>query len=126
MKDARFLIFSSEWYENLPLAIIEAFACGLPVIASNLGAMKELVEHGRTGLLFRPGDVGDLARTMALAWEQPEYMSRLGDHARAEYEAKYTAAANYRQLMDIYQEVIDERARSARPRRIEAPALPVR
>jgi glycosyltransferase involved in cell wall biosynthesis len=125
MKDARFLVFSSEWYENLPLAIIEAFACGLPVIASNLGAMKELVEHGRTGLLFRPCDVGDLARTMALAWEQPEYMSRLGDQARAEYEAHYTAAANYRQLMDIYQEVIDERSRSATPRRIEAPELPV-
>ncbi len=110
MKGARFVVFPSEWYENLPLVIIEAFACGVPVIASRLGAMQELVEHGETGLLFNPGDVDDLARTMALAWDQPDYMQRLGEHARKEYEAKYTAAANYRQLIDIYEKVIARRA----------------
>jgi glycosyltransferase involved in cell wall biosynthesis len=114
IKGARFVVFPSEWYENLPLVIIEAFACGVPVIASALGAMEEIVQHGRTGLLFRPGDVADLARTMALAWDQPEYMNRLAEHARAEYEAKYTAAANYRQLMQIYQEVIDRRSSTGR------------
>jgi glycosyltransferase involved in cell wall biosynthesis len=113
IKGARFVVFPSEWYENLPLVIIEAFACGVPVIASALGAMKEVVEHGRTGLLFRPGDVDDLARTMALAWEHPEYMDRLAENARAEYEAKYTAAANYRQLMKIYEEVIARRSSPA-------------
>jgi glycosyltransferase involved in cell wall biosynthesis len=125
MKGARFLVFPSEWYENLPLAIIEAFACGVPVIASGLGAMQELVEHGRTGLLFRPGDVDDLARTMELAWERPEYMKRLGDQARAEYEAKYTAAANYRQLMAIYEEAIAQGHRPAETQAIETPGLPV-
>ncbi len=111
MKGARFVVFPSEWYENLPLVIIEAFACGVPVIASRLGAMQELVDHGETGLLFTPGDVDDLARTMALAWDQPDYMQRLGEHARKEYEAKYTAAANYRQLIDIYEKVIARRSR---------------
>ena len=110
MKGARFVVFPSEWYENLPLVIIEAFASGVPVIASNLGAMKEVVEHGRTGLLFQPGDVDDLARTMALAWERPEYMNRLAQEARAEFEAKYTAEVSYRRLMEIYQEVIDRRS----------------
>jgi glycosyltransferase involved in cell wall biosynthesis len=110
IKGARFVVFPSEWYENLPLVIIEAFACGVPVIASALGAMNEVVEHGRTGLLFRPGDVDDLARTMALAWQQPEYLDRIAENARAEYEAKYTAAANYRQLMRIYLEVIAKRS----------------
>jgi glycosyltransferase involved in cell wall biosynthesis len=125
MKGARFLVFPSEWYENLPLAIIEAFACGVPVIASGLGAMQELVDHGRTGLLFRPGDVDDLARTMDLAWERPEYMKRLGDQAREEYEAKYTAAANYRQLMAIYEEAIAQGHRPAETQAIETPGLPV-
>ncbi len=72
---------------------------------------QELVDHGETGLLFTPGDVDDLARTMALAWDQPDYMQRLGEHARKEYEAKYTAAANYRQLIDIYEKVIARRSR---------------
>jgi len=125
MKGARFVVFPSEWYENNPLVIIEAFSCGVPVIASSLGAMQELVEHGRTGLLFRPGDVDDLARTMALAWEQPDFLRRLGENGRAEYEAKYTAAANYRQLIDIYQEVIERRARVTEPLPVEAPEIPV-
>jgi glycosyltransferase involved in cell wall biosynthesis len=125
MKGARFLVFPSQWYENLPLAIIEAFACGVPVIASRLGAMQELVEHGRSGLLFRPGDVDDLARTMGLAWEQGEYMIRLGDQARKEYEAKYTAAANYRQLMSIYEKVIAKRSGLREPVQTEASTLPV-
>jgi glycosyltransferase involved in cell wall biosynthesis len=125
MKGARFLVFPSQWYENLPLAIIEAFACGVPVIASRLGAMEQLVEHGRTGLLFEPGDVDDLARTMALAWEQPDYMARLGDQAREEYEAKYTASANYRQLMEIYQRVIAKRSGIREAQIVAAPELPV-
>jgi len=125
MKGARFLVFPSQWYENLPLAIIEAFACGVPVIASRLGAMEQLVEHGRTGLLFEPGDVDDLARTMALAWEQPDYMARLGDQAREEYEAKYTASANYRQLMEIYQRVIAKRSGIRETQIVAAPELPV-
>jgi glycosyltransferase involved in cell wall biosynthesis len=125
MKGASFLVFPSQWYENLPLAIIEAYACGLPVIASRLGAMQELVEHGRTGLLFRAGDVDDLARTMELAFEQPEYMIRLGDQARAEYEAKYTAAANYRQLTEIYRQVIAKRSQVRERPHAEVPQLPV-
>jgi glycosyltransferase involved in cell wall biosynthesis len=106
MKGARFVVFPSQLYENMPLTIIEAFACGVPVLASKLGAMQEMVSEDRTGLFFQAGDADDLARTATLAWEQPQYMRQLGDNARAEYEAKYTAAANYRQLMEIYRQVI--------------------
>jgi glycosyltransferase involved in cell wall biosynthesis len=125
MKNARFVVFPSEWYENNPLVIIEAFACGVPVIASDLGAMKELVDHGRTGFLFRPGDVNDLARTMAMAWDQPEYLQRMGDEARAEYEAKYTAAANYHQLINIYEDVIAKHTGHNQSLPVEAPEVPV-
>jgi glycosyltransferase involved in cell wall biosynthesis len=121
MKGARFVVFPSEWYENLPLVIIEAFACGVPVIASNLGAMREVVEHGRTGLLFEPGNVADLARTMALAWDRPDYMQQLAQNARAEYEAKYTAAVSYRRLMAIYDEVISRRSPAAKSGTLKVP-----
>jgi glycosyltransferase involved in cell wall biosynthesis len=124
MKGARFVVFPSEWYENLPLVVIEAFSCGVPVIASRLGAMEELVEHGHTGLLFRPGDVNDLARTMEVAWERPEYLERIGAQGRLEYEAKYTAAANYQQLIKIYEDVIANRAGTSEPVQ-EAVQLPV-
>jgi glycosyltransferase involved in cell wall biosynthesis len=113
MKGARFVIFPSELYENLPLTILESFACGVPVLASKLGAMQEIVEEGHTGMFFQPGDSEEIARVVSRAWEQPEYMGRLGAQARKEYETKYTAAANYQQLLEIYQDVIARRLRPA-------------
>ena len=113
MKGARFVVFPSQLYENLPLTIIEAFACGVPVLASKLGAMQEIVSEDRTGMFFQAGNADDLASAVRRAWDHPQYMRFLGDNARAEYEAKYTAAANYRQLMDIYRQVITNRAPEA-------------
>jgi glycosyltransferase involved in cell wall biosynthesis len=103
IKEARFLIFPSEWYETFGLAIVEAFACATPVICSRLGAMEEIVEDGRTGLQFTPGDPEDLAQKVEWAWNHPERMREMGKEARGEYEAKYTANENYRRLMEIYQ-----------------------
>ena len=112
LRGARALIFPSLWYEAFPLTIVEAFACGRPVIASRHGAMAELIEDGRTGLLFTPGDADDLAAKVAWAWEHPAEMQRMGAAARAEFEAKYTAERNYAMLMEIYAQAIEERKRS--------------
>lgn len=99
---ARFLVFPSEWYEGLPLTIVEAFACGVPVIASRLGTMAEIVEDGETGLQFTPGDPENLAAKVEWAWTHPRAMEEMGRAARAEYEAKYTAKRNYQMLIGIY------------------------
>jgi glycosyltransferase involved in cell wall biosynthesis len=99
---ARFLVFSSEWYENFPMTIAESFACGTPVIASRMGAMREIVTDGRTGLHFAPGDPEDLARKVEWAWTHPNQMHAIGLEARREYESKYTAEQNYPALMEIY------------------------
>jgi glycosyltransferase involved in cell wall biosynthesis len=104
MRQARFLVFSSEWYENFPVTLAESFASGLPVICSRLGAMEEIVEDGRTGLHFTPGDSNDLAQKVDWAWSHPERMQMMGKEARREYEAKYTAEKNYPILMNIYEE----------------------
>jgi len=107
IRKARFLVFSSEWYENFPVTIAEAFACGTPVICSRLGAMEEIVSHGHTGLHFAAGRADDLAAQMDWAWSHPEQMSVMAREARREYETKYTADINYKLLMDIYDQVID-------------------
>ena len=109
LRRACFLIFSSQWYENFPMTIIEAFACGVPVICSRIGAMQEIVEDGRTGLHFIPGDANDLAAKVDWAWNHPERMQEMGREARKEYESKYTAEKNYPMLMKIYQHAIEER-----------------
>ena len=109
MRGASFLVFPSLCYEGLPLAVLEAFACGLPVIASRLGAMAEVIEEGRTGLLFTPGDAGDLAAKVEWAAAHPDELGRMRREARAEFEARYTAERNYQALMEVY-----ARARSRR------------
>jgi len=106
MQNARFLVFPSEWYENFPVTIAEAFACGTPVVCSRLGAMPEIVSDGRTGLHFTAGDAEDLSRKAAYAWDHPDELSTMGQRARQEYLTKYTAQANYSQLMSIYENAI--------------------
>ena len=105
IKGARFLLFPSQWYETFGRVIIEAFACGIPVIASNLGAPAELVDHQRTGLHFKAGDAQSLAQSVSELWSSPQTSQALGDAAREEYERKYTAEPNYQRLMQIYGKV---------------------
>lgn len=106
IRKARFLVFSSEWYENFPVTIAEAFACGTPVICSRLGAMEEIVSDGRTGLHFAAGNAEDLAQKMDWAWTHSEEINAMGREARREYESKYTAEINYKLLSEIYNRVI--------------------
>jgi glycosyltransferase involved in cell wall biosynthesis len=108
MRSASFLIVPSLCLEQLPTTILEAFSCGLPVIASRLGALVDIVQDGVTGLLFNPGDPSDLARKIAWAGAHGEDMRRMGRAARADYEAKYTPSINYQMLIEIYEEAIAE------------------
>lgn len=106
MKQARFLVFPSIWYEGFPVTIAEAYACGVPVIASRLGSMEELILDGITGYHFEAGSAEDLAATVVRAWRDPEEMLAMGRAARVEFDSKYTADRNYDLLMDIYQQVL--------------------
>src|SRR5262245_39360399 len=102
IKGASFLIFPSRWYEGLPMIIIESYASGTPVIASKLGSMNSLIEHGRTGLHFRPGDVVDLINQVKWAVSHPAEIEAMRGYARDEFEANYTADRNYAALMNVY------------------------
>jgi len=106
MKAARLLIFPSVWYEGFPVTIVEAFATGLPVVASRLGSMEEIIEEDRTGILFKPGDEVELAEKIAQVWAHPRILDEMGKEARLEYERKYTAETNYQQLIKIYESAI--------------------
>jgi glycosyltransferase involved in cell wall biosynthesis len=106
MAAAAYLLMPSICYESFSMVIVEAFASGLPVIASRLGTMAEIVEHERTGLLFEPGSAAALAAAIRWAEANPDAMRAMGQNARREYESKYTPETNYRQLMAIYADAL--------------------
>ncbi|MBI4496600.1 MAG: glycosyltransferase family 4 protein [Chloroflexi bacterium] len=71
------LVVPSVWYENAPLVVREAHAAGVPVLASDVGALAEMVRHGTDGLLFRCGDAGDLARVLRTLVQEPGILTYL-------------------------------------------------
>jgi glycosyltransferase involved in cell wall biosynthesis len=108
LKDAGALVLPS-LTEGAPLSVLEAMATGTPVIAADIGAMAEFVEHGRTGLRFRPGDPGDLAAQVEWLLLRPEEHARMRREARSDFEAKYTAGRNYEMLMETYQSALERK-----------------
>jgi glycosyltransferase involved in cell wall biosynthesis len=110
--EAAFLVLPSQCYETFARVVMEAFAKGTPVIVSKLGAMAEIVDDGRTGLHFKPGDPEDLAGKVRSILADPLRLTRMRQAARQTFDQNFTADANHKILMAIY-----ERAMSGRGRR---------
>lgn len=106
--ESRFLIFPSKWYETFGRVAIEAFAKGTPVIASDIGAIAELITDGHTGIKFQPGNSEDLAAKVEWLLSHPAELNQMRQNARTEYEIRYTAKQNYQQLLDIYEKVLSK------------------
>ncbi len=103
---AAYLVVPSVWYEGFPRTIVEAYAAGVPVIASRLGSLAEIVRDGQTGMLFDPGNVDDLAAKLQWAQSHPQALRAMGQAARQTYEEHYTPERNYAQLLRIYESVL--------------------
>lgn len=101
-QNAAFVVFPSEWYENAPMTILEAYGYGKPVIGSNIGGIPEMIVDGETGVLFPPGDSDVLRQKIETLWNQPALISRMGRCARDLVEQKYTASLHFERLMAVY------------------------
>jgi glycosyltransferase involved in cell wall biosynthesis len=109
MKGAFSLIFPSECYESFGMTIIEAFSSGIPVIASNIGTVAEIIQDHANGLLFEPGNFHDLKNKVIWALSHPEDMGKMGITAKRSYDEKYTPEKNYQILTDIYKAILQEK-----------------
>ena len=114
--DAAFLVLPTMNYEGFPKVIVEAYAHGVPVVASDLGAMSRVVVDGETGRHVPHGDPQRLAEVVEELLGDPPQLARLRRGARRAYENHYNAAVNYRRLMEIYQAALDRGPDQARRR----------
>jgi glycosyltransferase involved in cell wall biosynthesis len=108
LHNALAVVLPSLWYENQPFSILEAFACGKPVVASNLGGMTELVAHEERGLLVRSGDVQALAQAMRWMVAHPTEARKMGQMAYSYVLAQHGPKQHYQRLMDLYGQVRGE------------------
>jgi glycosyltransferase involved in cell wall biosynthesis len=106
MGEAALLVAPSEWHEPFGLVVIEAFARGTPVLASDVGGLPEIVTHGETGLIVRAGDAPALAHSLAWTSQHSDALAALGAGARQAFLARYTADANYPALLGVFERAI--------------------
>lgn len=111
IKKSMAVILPSEWYENSPRTVLEAFAMGKPVIGSRIAGIPELVREGETGFTFEPGDAEDLGDKIEYLTENPDEISEMGRNARRFVEKELNPEKHYKQLMKIYQIAMEKHKR---------------
>jgi glycosyltransferase involved in cell wall biosynthesis len=106
LRGAEFIVVPSVCYEGLPTVVLEAFACGTPVVASRIGSLDEMVQDGETGVKFQAGDAEDLGRTIAELRRDPGTLVQMRRKARSAFLENYTPDRNFERLMSIYESVL--------------------
>jgi glycosyltransferase involved in cell wall biosynthesis len=100
--DSQFTVFPSHAYETLGKSILESYAHGRAVVASDLGSRRELVEEGKTGLLYRVKDVGQLAAAITILQQRPELSREMGEAGRALVQERHSQSKHLQQLEELY------------------------
>jgi glycosyltransferase involved in cell wall biosynthesis len=120
---SRFTILPSRAYETLGKTILESYARGRPVVASDLGSRRELVDQGETGLLYPAGNVEQLGKAISFLVDRPELTAQMGVAGRRLVETQFAPEAHYRALMQIYTQM---RRWPPKPRPQPSPVAPLR
>lgn len=98
--EARFTVYPSVWYENCPLSVMESIASGTPVIGARIGGIPELIEAGKTGLLFESGNVQELTKQIRRLWDDAALRASCEAACRAQH---FDTAEEYaRKLLTYY------------------------
>ncbi|MCK5505699.1 MAG: glycosyltransferase, partial [Thermodesulfovibrionia bacterium] len=106
LKRSDVVIIPSEWYENYPVSVMEAFALGKPVIGARIGGIPEMVRDGETGLTFESGNSVDLSEKIKYMVDNLHRAKEMGEAARVFIDGKVNPERHYKQLMDIYRQML--------------------
>ncbi len=106
---SRFTVLPSHAYETLGKTILESYAQARAVVATDLGSRRELVQAGKTGLLYRMGDVEQLASAIRFLSSQPELADQMGRAGWERVRRGYTPETHYEALVGLYERVIERK-----------------
>ena len=112
---SRFTVLPSHAYETLGKTILESYAEARAVVATDLGSRRELIQPGKTGLLYRTGNVEQLASALHLLGSQPELADSMGRAGLQQVCENNTPEAHYKVLVGLYERLIEGRTRSQHP-----------
>lgn len=112
-RGARFAVVPSICYETFGLAAADAMAHGLPVVASRIGGLQEIIDENETGLFFDVDDPRDLVNKITTLWHDRDARSRMGKAAYLKASIEYSEAVYYKRLMEIYRSAIDKQKGNA-------------
>lgn len=115
VKSARLQVVPSEWYEGMPLVILEAWAAAVPVVGSRMGAIEEMLGADERGLPFVPGDALALSETVNRLWRDDHLRERLIANGQQRYRESHTPASGLKSLLAVYEEVLRCKPLSRRP-----------
>jgi glycosyltransferase involved in cell wall biosynthesis len=112
---SRFTVLPTHAYETLGKTILESYARGRTVVATDMGSRRELVQAGKTGLLYETGDVEQLAAAIQLLSSRPDLAEKMGLAGREQVRERYTAEGHYEALGDLYERLAERKRRTTRP-----------
>lgn len=106
VRSARTVVLPSEWYENAPMSVMEAYALGKPVIGARIGGILELIREGETGVTFQNGSVESLAAALRRFADMPDAkLADMGRQGRAWMESDFTAERYRERLLKLYSDI---------------------
>ncbi len=111
---ADLFVLASLYREGLSVALIEASASGLPVVATQVGGIPEIVEEGANGYLVPPGDADRLAGAIERLVRDPDLRKRMGQQGKQVYEAKFTQSKMVRQIENLYDQLIENKTHASK------------
>jgi len=106
ISNSKILVFPSEWYECMPMTILEAFRAGTLVIASNIGSIGHIIKDKHNGILFEPGNHKDIEKKINWALNNSDKSNIITKNALNDFNSKYNEESSYERLLEIYREVI--------------------
>ena len=107
IKECRFIVIPSEWYENCPMTVLESMAYGKCVLGSDMGGIPELIKDKKTGLIFKSQDKKDFIEKISYLYDNPLLAKDMGDEAKKCAKEEYNKELHLKKVKAVYDELLN-------------------